>query len=124
MADATPLERLRITAGPHTFDALACGPADGEAVLLLHGWPEFADSWRAVLPALGAAGYRAVAVDQRGYSPDARPGSPTTPSPNSSPTPSPSPTPRARAASTSSPTTGAAWSPGHWPAPTPSGWPR
>ncbi|MEK2478836.1 alpha/beta hydrolase [Streptomyces noursei] len=72
-ADATPLQPLRITAGPHTFDALACGPADGEVVLLLHGWPEFADSWSGVLPALGAAGYRAVAVDQRGYSPDARP---------------------------------------------------
>ncbi|MCK7624883.1 alpha/beta hydrolase [Streptomyces sp. RS10V-4] len=72
-AEPTPFERLRIPVGPHTFDALACGPADGEPVLLLHGWPEFADSWRAVLPALGAAGYRALAVDQRGYSPDARP---------------------------------------------------
>ncbi|MFK0295674.1 alpha/beta fold hydrolase [Streptomyces sp. NPDC090442] len=73
MADATPFERPRITVGPHTFDALACGPADGELVLLLHGWPEFADSWSALLPALGAAGYRALAVDQRGYSPAARP---------------------------------------------------
>ncbi|MFJ5678105.1 alpha/beta fold hydrolase [Streptomyces sp. NPDC093097] len=73
MTDAAPFERRRITVGPHTFDALACGPADGEVVLLLHGWPEFADSWSAVLPALGAAGYRAVAVDQRGYSPGARP---------------------------------------------------
>ncbi|GGV00990.1 haloalkane dehalogenase [Streptomyces albospinus] len=68
-----PFERLKITVGPHTHDALACGPADGELVLLLHGWPEFADSWSAVLPALGAAGYRAVAVDQRGYAPGARP---------------------------------------------------
>ncbi|MFG2136360.1 alpha/beta fold hydrolase [Streptomyces sp. NPDC048650] len=73
--DATPppFERLEIQVGPHTYDALATGPADGEFVLLLHGWPEFADSWSAVLPALGAAGYRAVAVDQRGYSPGARP---------------------------------------------------
>ncbi|WP_328389104.1 alpha/beta hydrolase [Streptomyces sp. NBC_00400] len=73
--DATPapVEHLEIQAGPHTYDALACGPADGALVLLLHGWPEFADSWSAVLPALGAAGYRAVAVDQRGYSPRARP---------------------------------------------------
>lgn len=68
-----PFERLEIQAGPHTYDALACGPADGELVLLLHGWPEFADSWSEVLPALGTAGYRAVAVDQRGYSPRARP---------------------------------------------------
>ncbi|MFI5526649.1 alpha/beta fold hydrolase [Streptomyces platensis] len=73
--DATPapFDHLEIQAGPHTYDALACGPADGEFVLLLHGWPEFADSWSAVLTALGAAGYRAVAVDQRGYSPRARP---------------------------------------------------
>ncbi|MEV6569051.1 alpha/beta fold hydrolase [Streptomyces kronopolitis] len=68
-----PFERLEIQVGPHTYDALACGPADGEFVLLLHGWPEFADSWSEVLPALGTAGYRAVAVDQRGYSPRARP---------------------------------------------------
>jgi pimeloyl-ACP methyl ester carboxylesterase len=73
--DATPapFEHLEIQVGPHTYDALACGPADGEFALLLHGWPEFADSWSAVLTALGAAGYRAVAVDQRGYSPRARP---------------------------------------------------
>ncbi|MFJ9852382.1 alpha/beta fold hydrolase [Streptomyces sp. NPDC101150] len=68
-----PFERLELQVGPHTYDALATGPADGELVLLLHGWPEFADSWSGVLPALGAAGYRAVAVDQRGYSPGARP---------------------------------------------------
>ncbi|MBV6701720.1 alpha/beta fold hydrolase [Kitasatospora aureofaciens] len=64
---------VRLTVGPHTFDALAAGPADGELVLLLHGFPEFADCWTAELTALAAAGYRAVAVDQRGYSPDARP---------------------------------------------------
>ncbi|MFE7545312.1 alpha/beta fold hydrolase [Streptomyces platensis] len=73
--DATPapFDHLEIQVGPHTYDALACGPTDGEFVLLLHGWPEFADSWSDVLTALGAAGYRAVAVDQRGYSPRARP---------------------------------------------------
>ncbi len=36
-------------------------------VLLLHGFPELAYSWRKVLPALAAAGYHAVAPDQRGY---------------------------------------------------------
>ncbi|MFJ8477814.1 alpha/beta fold hydrolase [Kitasatospora sp. NPDC094011] len=64
---------LRLSVGRHTFDALAAGPADGELVLLLHGFPEFADCWSAELTALAAAGYHAVAVDQRGYSPDARP---------------------------------------------------
>lgn len=67
------MESLTITLGEHVFDALATGPADGEFVLLLHGYPEFADCWTAELTALGAAGYRAVAVDQRGYSPGARP---------------------------------------------------
>ena len=37
------------------------------AVLLLHGFPELAYSWRKVLPALAAAGYHAIAPDHRGY---------------------------------------------------------
>ena len=37
------------------------------AVLLLHGFPELAFSWRKILPALAAAGYHAIAPDQRGY---------------------------------------------------------
>lgn len=40
---------------------------DGPAVIMLHGFPELAFSWRHQLPALAAAGYRAIAVDQRGY---------------------------------------------------------
>src|SRR3984957_2688907 len=36
-------------------------------VLLLHGFPEIAYSWRKVMPALAAAGYHAVAPDLRGY---------------------------------------------------------
>jgi pimeloyl-ACP methyl ester carboxylesterase len=40
---------------------------DGPLVLLLHGFPEFWWAWRHQLPALAAAGYRAVAVDLRGY---------------------------------------------------------
>jgi pimeloyl-ACP methyl ester carboxylesterase len=56
-----------------TFTADVAGPAAGPLVLLLHGFPESRHSWRAALPALAAAGYRAVAPDQRGYSPGARP---------------------------------------------------
>lgn len=37
------------------------------AVLLLHGFPETAYSWRKVMPALAAAGYHVIAPDQRGY---------------------------------------------------------
>lgn len=36
-------------------------------VLLLHGFPEIAYSWRKVMPALAAAGYHVLAPDQRGY---------------------------------------------------------
>lgn len=39
----------------------------GPLVLLLHGFPELWYSWRYQLPALARAGYRAVAIDQRGY---------------------------------------------------------
>jgi pimeloyl-ACP methyl ester carboxylesterase len=59
--------------GPLTFDAMAAGPDDGELVLLLHGFPQTKLAYRLQLPVLAAAGYRAVAVDQRGYSPNARP---------------------------------------------------
>jgi len=49
------------------------GPADGEAIVLLHGYPENRTSWHAVTPLLVDAGYRVLAPDQRGYSPRARP---------------------------------------------------
>ena len=40
---------------------------EGAPVILLHGFPELAFSWRHQLPALAAAGFRAIAPDQRGY---------------------------------------------------------
>jgi pimeloyl-ACP methyl ester carboxylesterase len=67
------MERLVIDANGYRFDAIAAGPADGELVLCLHGFPQFADAWTPLLDALGARGLRAVAFDQRGYSPGARP---------------------------------------------------
>jgi len=45
----------------------------GPAVLLLHGFPETSAMWLPLLDALAASGYRALAFDQRGYSPGARP---------------------------------------------------
>src|SRR6202049_4727934 len=36
-------------------------------VLLMHGFPELAYSWRKVMPALADAGYHIIAPDQRGY---------------------------------------------------------
>jgi pimeloyl-ACP methyl ester carboxylesterase len=40
---------------------------DRPCVLLLHGFPELAFSWRKVMPDLAAAGYHVIAPDQRGY---------------------------------------------------------
>src|SRR6185312_6919271 len=40
---------------------------DRPLILLLHGFPELAYSWRKAMPPLAAAGYRVVAPDQRGY---------------------------------------------------------
>lgn len=49
------------------------GPLDGEAVVLLHGFPQDRHCWRAVRERLEAAGLRCLAPDQRGYSPSASP---------------------------------------------------
>jgi pimeloyl-ACP methyl ester carboxylesterase len=48
---------------------LECGFEDGErpCVLLLHGFPELAFSWRKLMPTLAHAGFHVVAPDQRGY---------------------------------------------------------
>ena len=43
------------------------GPKDGPAIVLCHGFPETAFSWRNQIPALAAAGYHVIAPDQRGY---------------------------------------------------------
>ena len=46
---------------------------EGPAVVLCHGFPELAYSWRHQLPALAAAGFRAIAPDLRGYGDSSRP---------------------------------------------------
>src|SRR5437899_908786 len=64
---------MEITARGLTFTVEQGGPADGDPVLLLHGFPQNRLEWSAVTPLLWAAGLRTIAVDQRGYSPGARP---------------------------------------------------
>jgi pimeloyl-ACP methyl ester carboxylesterase len=49
------------------------GPKNGFPVVLCHGFPELAFSWRHQLPALAKAGYRAIAPDQRGFGGTSRP---------------------------------------------------
>jgi haloalkane dehalogenase len=43
------------------------GPADGPVALLLHGYPESSFMWEGVMPAVAAAGWRAVAPDLAGF---------------------------------------------------------
>ncbi len=55
------------------FGYLEAGPQDGPLVLCLHGFPDSAHTWRHLLPALAAAGHRAVAPFLRGYAPTSVP---------------------------------------------------
>jgi pimeloyl-ACP methyl ester carboxylesterase len=66
------LEKITIASGL-SFDALIGGGRTAPLVLLLHGFAESMHCWRAQVAALAAAGYRAIAPSQRGYSPGARP---------------------------------------------------
>ena len=45
----------------------------GDAIVMLHGFPELAYSWRHQIPALVDAGYRAISFDQRGYGSSSKP---------------------------------------------------
>lgn len=67
------MEEFELAVGTESFRVRAAGPADGEMVVLLHGFPQTSWSWRHQLDTLASAGYRALAPDQRGYSPGARP---------------------------------------------------
>lgn len=45
----------------------------GKPIVLCHGWPEHASSWRHQVPALVAAGYHVIVPNQRGYGNSSRP---------------------------------------------------
>lgn len=64
---------VEIAVGELVFDAETAGPENAPLVLLLHGYPQTLQTWAHQVPALGDAGFRAVAPNQRGYSPGARP---------------------------------------------------
>jgi pimeloyl-ACP methyl ester carboxylesterase len=49
------------------FRVMADGPADGDLVVMLHGFPEGAESWTRQIDAVARAGGLAVAPDMRGY---------------------------------------------------------
>jgi pimeloyl-ACP methyl ester carboxylesterase len=64
-----PSIRARRVAGINGLDlhVLEAGDAGRPCVLLLHGFPELAYSWRKLMPSLADAGYHVLAPDQRGY---------------------------------------------------------
>jgi pimeloyl-ACP methyl ester carboxylesterase len=77
MAELSPLSsdvlpagvRARFVSGVNgvRVHVLEAGSPGRPAVLLLHGFPELAYSWRKIMPALAAAGFHVIAPDQRGY---------------------------------------------------------
>ena len=68
----TPAERFVDVNGVR-LRIVEAGPADAPLVILAHGFPELAYSWRHQIPALADAGYHVVAPDQRGYGGSTRP---------------------------------------------------
>ena len=64
-----PAIRSRFVEGVNglTLHILEAGDPQRPLLLLLHGFPELAYSWRRVMPLLAEAGYHVVAPDQRGY---------------------------------------------------------
>ncbi len=64
---------MQITVAKLVFDAASAGEPGAPMVLLLHGFPQSSYSWRYQLAPLAEAGFFALAPDQRGYSPGARP---------------------------------------------------
>lgn len=64
-------EPLTLQANGLEFSALAQG--SGPLVICLHGFPDTSRSFRHQLPALAAAGYRAIAPTLRGYEPSSQP---------------------------------------------------
>jgi pimeloyl-ACP methyl ester carboxylesterase len=73
VSDSLPItERVIETNGVqlHTVEA---GESGAPVVVLAHGFPELAYSWRHQIPVLAAAGYHVLAPDQRGYGRSTRP---------------------------------------------------
>src|SRR3954447_1504186 len=64
-------EHGQVDANGISIHTVAMG--DGPLVIFCHGFPESWYSWRHQLPAVAAAGYRAVAIDMRGYGSTSQP---------------------------------------------------
>lgn len=60
-----PVRRVQVQVNGASFYVIEQGR--GPAVLFCHGFPETAETWRSQMRAVAEAGYRAVALDMRGY---------------------------------------------------------
>lgn len=67
------LEHGRTAVNGVDYHYVTAGPADGDLVLCLHGFPEFWYTWKEQLPALADADYRVVAPDVRGANRSGKP---------------------------------------------------
>ena len=70
---ATRFVSRSITSSGHEIHLMEHGPDLGLPVVMVHGFPESWYSWRHQLQALGDAGFRAIAIDVRGYGHSAAP---------------------------------------------------
>jgi pimeloyl-ACP methyl ester carboxylesterase len=64
---STAISVTRIAVHGVELDVHHAGDPSNPTVVLSHGFPELAHSWRHQLPVLAAAGYHVIAPDQRGY---------------------------------------------------------
>ncbi len=64
-ADMPPSQQIDVNG--ISMKVYVAGPEDGYPIVLIHGWPELAYSWRHQIPALADAGFRVIAPNMRGY---------------------------------------------------------
>lgn len=69
----TTITRTTILCNHVSLSVLTAGPADGKMVLLLHGFPETAESWNEQMLFLADLGFFVVVPDQRGYNESSAP---------------------------------------------------
>jgi pimeloyl-ACP methyl ester carboxylesterase len=67
VSDSQPITERTIETNGVQLHTLEAGEPGAPLVVLAHGFPELAYSWRHQIPALAAAGYHVLAPDQRGY---------------------------------------------------------
>ncbi len=65
LAQTVPARGRQVVVNGHPLHVIEEG--EGPAVLFVHGFPDTAETWRSQMRAVAQAGYRAVALDMRGY---------------------------------------------------------